>query len=106
MKPGAQHRIFGHGKSVTNEGAYPYFVEIIPVSAAGLDVALNCQIIEFHKSRRIQSRHERIISRYGDNYYRWRFADFMTALAFVKQFGGDLWESNSATERMIRHVLR
>ena len=74
-------------KSLTNESAYPYHVEI-PVAAAGLDVPLNRQIMKFHESRHLQLRHGRTILRGGENYYRWCFPDLMTALAFVEQFGG------------------
>jgi hypothetical protein len=73
MKTGAAYHTFGRGKSVANEKTYPYLVEI-PVSTARLDDG-------------------RTISRYGENYYRWCFADLMTALAFVEQFGGAFPES-------------
>jgi hypothetical protein len=79
------------GKLVTNERTHPYLVEI-PVAAAGLDVPLNRQIVRFHKSRRLELRHGRIISRYGETYYRWCFPDLMTALAFVERFGGAFYE--------------
>src|SRR5262245_31678708 len=88
-----RHRVFGdagvHMRSnpLTNERTYPYFVDI-PVAAVGLDVALSHQIMKFHKSRQLQLRHGRTNSRGGENYYRWCFADLMTALAFVEQFGG------------------
>jgi hypothetical protein len=87
MKTAAQHRTIGAGKSVTNERTYPYLVEI-PVATAGLGVALGRQIMEFHKSRHLQVRHGRTILREGETCYRWCFPDLMTALAFVKQFGG------------------
>jgi hypothetical protein len=87
MKTAAQHRIFGAGKVATNERTYPYLIEI-PVAAAGLDIALNRQIVEFHKSRRIQPRHGRTILKDGETYYRWCFPDSTTARAFVEQFGG------------------
>jgi hypothetical protein len=87
MKTAAQHRIVGACKVVTNERTYPYLVEI-PVAAAGLDIALNRQIVEFHKSRRIQLRHGRTILKDGETYYRWCFPDSTTARAFVEQFGG------------------
>jgi hypothetical protein len=74
-------------KSLTNEIAYPYHVEI-PVAAAGLDVPLNRQIMKFHESRQLQLRNGRMVSKGGENYYRWCFPDLMTALAFVEQFGG------------------
>jgi hypothetical protein len=85
----AHHRIIGDGKLLTNERTNPYLVEI-PVAAAGLDIALNRQIVEFHKSRHIQLRHGRSILRYGETYYRWCFRDSTTARAFVEQFGGAL----------------
>ena len=94
MKTAAQHRTIGAGKSVTNERTYPYLVEI-PVATAGLGVALGRQIMEFHKSRHLQLRHGRTISKYGDTYYRWCFADLITALAFVEQFGGALCETSA-----------
>jgi hypothetical protein len=78
-------------KSVTNERTHPYLVEI-PVAAAELHVPLNRQIVRFHKSRRLQLRHGRVILRYGETYYRWCFPDLMTALAFVEQFGGAFYE--------------
>ena len=87
MKTAAHHRLIGAGKLLTNERTNPYLVEI-PVAAAGLDIALNRQIVEFHKSRHIQLRHGRSILRYGETYYRWCFPDLVTALAFVEQFGG------------------
>ena len=87
MQTAAQHRIVGAGKVVTNERTYPYLVEI-PVAAAGLDIALNRQIVEFHKSRRIQLRHGRTILKAGETYYRWCFPDSTMARAFVEQFGG------------------
>ena len=94
MKTAAAYRTIGRGKSLTNERTYPYLVEI-PVSAAGLDDALSRQIMEFHKSRHLQLRHGRTISKYGDTYYRWCFADLITALAFVEQFGGALCETSA-----------
>jgi hypothetical protein len=78
-------------KPLTNERTHPYFVEI-PVAAVGLDVPLNRQIMNFHKSRHLQLRHGRIILRSGENHYRWCFADLMTTLAFVEQFGGAFYE--------------
>jgi hypothetical protein len=60
-----------------------------------LDIALSRQIMEFHKSRHLQLRHGRTISKYGDTYYRWCFADLITALAFVEQFGGALCETSA-----------
>ena len=94
MKTATQCRTYGTGKLLINEKTYPYLVEI-PVSAAGLDDALSRQIMEFHKSRHLQLRHGRTISKYGDTYYRWCFADLITALAFVEQFGGALCETST-----------
>ena len=87
MKTAAQNRIVGVSKVATNERTYPYLVQI-PVGVAGLDIALNRQIVEFHKSRRIQLRHGRTIWKGGEIYSRWCFPDSTTARAFVEQFGG------------------
>jgi len=89
MKTAAHHRLIGAGKLLTNERTNPYLVEI-PVAATGLDIALNRQIVEFHKSRHIQLRHGRSILRDGETYYRWCFRDLTTARAFIEQFGGAL----------------
>ena len=97
MKTDAQHRAFGTSKSVTNEKAYPYVVDI-PVAAAGLDTPLNRQIMKFHESRHIQLRHGRRILRGGGSYYRWCFADVMIAHAFVEQFGGAFYEPRSTAD--------
>jgi len=94
MKTAAACRNFRRGKPLTNEGTYPYLVEM-QVAAAPLDIALSRQIMEFHKSRHLQLRHGRTISKYGDTYYRWCFADLITALAFVEQFGGALCETST-----------
>ena len=87
MKTAAQHRIVGAGKVATNERTYPYLVEI-PVVATGLDIALNRQIVEFHKS----TTHSTATWTYNfegrETYYRWCFPDSTTASAFVEQFGG------------------
>jgi len=87
MKTAAQNRIVGVSKVATNERTYPYLVQI-PVGVAGLDIALNRQIVEFHKSRRIQLRHGRTIWKGGEICSRWCFPDSTTARAFVEQFGG------------------
>jgi hypothetical protein len=97
MKTDAQHKAFGNSKSLANERAYPYLVDI-PVAAAGLDTPLNRQIMKFHESRRIQLRHGRRILTRGGSYYRWCFADLMTALAFVEQFGGAFCEPRSTAD--------
>jgi hypothetical protein len=91
MKTTARHRAFERhvSKSIINERTYPHQVGI-PVAAAGLDVVLSRQILEFHKSRHIQLRHGRTIFRYGQIYYRWCFADMPTARSFSEQFGGSL----------------
>jgi len=95
MKTAAQPRTYGTHKSLTNERTHPYFVDI-PVAAVGLDVALSRQIMNFHKSRQLQLLHGRTNSRGGKDYYRWCFADLMTALAFVEQFGGAFYDQQIA----------
>ena len=89
---------------LTNERTHPYWVDI-SVAAVGLDVPLNRQIINFHKSRQLQLRYGRIILRGGQSYYRWCFADLMTALAFVEQFGGALFKQQIA-DKVIGQKLR
>src|SRR5215831_9994995 len=98
MKTAAQPRTYGTHKSLTNERSHPYFVDI-PVATVGLDVALSRQIMNFHKSRQLQLRHGRTNSRGGEHYYRWCFADLMTALAFVEQFGGAFSDPQIADAR-------
>jgi len=98
MKTATQCRAFGAGKLLTNEKTYPYLVEI-PVAAAGLNVWLNRQIMEFHKSRHLQVRHGRTILREGETCYRWCFLDLMTALAFVEQFGGAFYNPEQILSR-------
>ncbi len=46
------------GKAVSNESNYPYIVEIA-VAEDKLDVELSRQMMDFHKSRKIQARHGR-----------------------------------------------
>jgi len=79
----------GPGKTLKNERKYPYIVKLA-VDSHGLNVELSRRIIEFHKSRHIQPRHGRIIAKPGGGfYYRWCFADLLTATAFTEQFGGE-----------------
>ncbi len=81
------------GKALTNEAEYPNVVALA-VSSNGLGIELSCRIMEFHKSRHIQPRHGRIISKGDQIYYRWCFSDPTTALAFVGQFGGTVSENH------------
>jgi len=84
---------FDHaGKAVTNESKYPFIIEV-PVTARGLDNALNGGIIAFHRSRRIPPRFGRNIWRNEQHYYRWCFSDLATARAFVEQFGGAFYKT-------------
>jgi hypothetical protein len=76
----------GVSNRLTDERTHPFFVDI-PVAAVGLDLSLNRQITSFHKSRHELS-YGHIVSRGRQSYYRLRFADLMTALAFIEQFGG------------------
>ncbi len=79
------------GKAVANESKYPFIIEV-PVAANGLDVGLNGQIVDFHKSRRISPRFGRTIWRNEQRYYRWCFSDLATARAFLEQFGGAFYK--------------
>lgn len=74
-------------KVLKTEADYPHIVELA-VPADGLATALGRQIIAFHKSRRIEPRHGRVMQRHGRFYYRWCFSDLATARAFLEQFGG------------------
>ena len=86
------------GKAAANERKYSFIVEV-SVAANGLDVELNRQIVDFHKSRRITLRFGRTIWRDEQRYYRWCFSDLETAHAFIEQFGGSLYEPNRAATR-------
>jgi len=77
------------GKTLRNERNYPYIVELA-VHTHGLDVELSRRVMEFHKSRHIQPRYGRAIARHFS--YRWCFADLPTAIAFIEQFGGELYK--------------
>jgi len=76
------------GKAATNENKYPYVVELAVV-ADKLEFELGRRIIQFHKSRHIEPRHGRTITRQGELYYRWCFSDLSVARAFVEQFGAE-----------------
>ena len=75
-----------------NEARCPYIVQI-PVDSAGLEIELNCRILAFHKSRRIEPRHGRSFTE-GDQIIccRWCFSDLATARAFVEHFGGAFYK--------------
>ena len=76
-------------KATTNEVKHPHVVELA-VGRDGVDVELSRQIMQFHKSQRIQPRHERrITTKRGRLYYRWCFSDLLIARAFAEQFGGE-----------------
>jgi hypothetical protein len=80
------------GKALANERKYPFIVEV-PVTANGLDRALNLQIVDFHKSRSLPPRFGRTTFRDGQTYYWWCFSDLETARAFVEQFGGAFYKT-------------
>jgi len=80
------------GKAVANERKYPFIVEV-HVGANGLDVELNGQIVDFHKSRRATPRFGRTVFRDAQTYYRWCFSDVETERAFVEQFGGAFYKT-------------
>jgi hypothetical protein len=77
------------GKAIANESKYPYMVELF-VADDKLDVELSRRMMNFHKSRKIQARHGRTIVRGYKIYFRWCFADLVTARAFMEQFRGEL----------------
>ena len=69
------------GKAITNESDYPNIVEIA-VAAGGLDVEVGRQMMDFHRSRKIQARHGRRIFKEDQVHFRWCFSDVATARAF------------------------
>src|SRR5215472_16522641 len=82
----------GSGKTLANERRYPNIVELA-VPADGLEIELSRRIMEFHKSRHIQPRHGRWITKDNQIYGRWCFADLGTACGFIEKFGGTLAET-------------
>ena len=68
---------------------YRYIAELA-VDTDKLNVELSRRMLHFHKSRNIQVRHARRITRETQIYFRWRFSDSATARAFIEQFGGEL----------------
>jgi hypothetical protein len=83
------------GKALINENRYPYVVELA-LPSGGLELELNGRIVGFHRSRRIEPRHGRQISRGNQTYSRWCFADLETARAFLEQFGGAFYKVTDA----------
>jgi hypothetical protein len=77
------------GKAVSNESNYPYIVEIA-IADDKLDVEVSREMMDFHKSRKIQTRHGRRIVRENQVYFRWCFSDLATARDFLEQFGGEI----------------
>jgi hypothetical protein len=61
-----------------NQKKYPHVVEL-GVGSGGLDVKLNWQIMQFHKSRHIEPRHGRTIVMRSGFIYRWCFEDLSSA---------------------------
>jgi chitinase len=77
----------GSGKALANEKKYPNIIELA-VPDDGLDIELSRRIMEFHKSRHIQPRYGRWITKNNQTYCRWCFADLAAACDFLEQFGG------------------
>jgi hypothetical protein len=75
------------GKGLSNEVRYPYVVEL---ASNPHHLELIQRIRNFHNSRNIRVRYGRRIIRENQAYVRWCFPDFVTALAFVQQFGGEV----------------
>src|SRR5262249_30678402 len=80
------------GKTPANERRCLNIVELA-VPADGLEIELSGRIMEFHKSRHIQPRHGRWITKDNQIYGRWCFADLGTACGFIEKFGGTLAET-------------
>ena len=82
----------GSGKALANENKYPNVVELA-VPDGVLEIQLSRRIMNFHKSRHIQPRHGRFITKDNQTYCRWCFADLGTACDFIELFGGALCET-------------
>jgi len=78
-------------KAATNEKEYPNIVEVA-VGSGPLDAELGRRVMLFHKSRHIEPRHGRRVSRNDELYFRWCFSDLATACDFLEQFRGQLIE--------------
>ncbi len=82
------------GRAIINESRYPHLVEVA-VNTDKLGVELSRRILDFHRSRNIQVKHGRSITKEGKFYFRWCFSDLATALAFLGRFGGQLVTSQT-----------
>jgi len=75
-------------KAVTNEVNHPYVVEVAVVGD-GLDIDLCRRIMQFHKSRHVELRYgRRVTRRKGKTRYGWCFSDLLIARAFAEHVGG------------------
>jgi hypothetical protein len=59
----------GSGKALANEKKYPNIIELA-VPDDGLEIELSRRIMEFHKSRNIQPRYGRWITKNNQTYCR------------------------------------
>jgi hypothetical protein len=84
-------RISTSGRAAANERKYPYIIAIA-VAGKGLDIAVGRRIMDFHKTRHIQPRHEHTTKPSGKDapLYRWCFSDLETAQSFAEEFGGTI----------------
>jgi hypothetical protein len=95
--------IFGAGqrgvqmKTVTNERTYPHHVTI-PVAAAGLDIALSRQIMEFHKSHTFNRDTDVKFSDTNKFIIAGAFPIWLRPTSFHEQFGGLLCETFELTQ--------
>jgi hypothetical protein len=81
-------------KVVTKEINHPYVVEVA-VGSGGLNIELSLRIMQFHKSRHVELRSGRRLTRRGGKiHYGWCFTDLLIARAFAEQFGGEFRKSN------------
>ena len=76
-------------RAATNEKEYPNIVQIA-VGSEPLDVNLSRRIMLFHKSRNIEPRHGRRVTRNNRICFRWCFSESTTAHDFIEEFGGAL----------------
>ena len=81
-----------HNRAITNETKHPHIVEVA-IAGNELGVQLTRRIVEFHRLQHIEPRlGRRTYVKRGLYYFRWCFAEFSIACAFIEQFGGEYFK--------------
>jgi hypothetical protein len=79
-------------KALRHEKEFPNIVEV-RVDRDPLDMDLSRRIMLFHKSRNIEPRQGRRVTRSNQIHYRWCFFELAIARDFIERFGGVLLEN-------------